>query len=184
MAYSTLKRKTPLRAKTGFKPAGGFKGKAAGRQPDGTGEKPARGRKAAKTELSGLVTRLDAVFSLYIRLRDAMPNGTVRCISCGGVFPFAQIQCGHYFTRHNMSVRWDERNCHAQCVECNCHKSGNIAGYTPRLVSKIGREAYDALCVSAHGMRKWGGDELKAMIRHYTAEARLLAREKGMEVRI
>ena len=29
-----------------------------------------------------LKARLDKEFSLYIRLRDAMPNGYFRCISC------------------------------------------------------------------------------------------------------
>ena len=32
-----------------------------------------------------LVAKLDKVFSRYIRLRDCMPNGYFRCISCGQI---------------------------------------------------------------------------------------------------
>lgn len=188
MSYSSLKRKTPLKAKSGFKPSDGFKKKEGGqtvkrqeKKPSCAKEKP---REARKSERSSLTTHLDLVFSLYIRLRDAMDGGAARCISCGRVLPFSQIQCGHYFTRHNMSVRWDEDNCHAQCIECNCHKSGNIECYTPSLIAKIGQEAYDSLCSRARGERHWRGDELREMVRHYTEEARRLSREKGVDVKV
>jgi len=34
-----------------------------------------------------LKAKLDKEFSLFIRLRDAMPNGYFRCISCGQIKP-------------------------------------------------------------------------------------------------
>lgn len=187
MAYSSLKRKTPLKAKSGFKPRAPFK-TTSGQLPRTGEKKPTEGKEkpksAKKSTRSSITTHLDIVFSLYIRLRDAMTGGRVRCISCGRVFPFEQIQCGHYFTRHNMSVRWDDENCHAQCVECNCHKSGNLDGYTPNLVKKIGQEAYDALCVRAREARKWSGEELREMTRHYTDEVRRLSKEKAINVKL
>lgn len=188
MAYSSLKRKTPLKAKGGLKPSCGFKKKPAEQQPARTEKKPQRARKSPsvprRSERSSLETHLDIVFSLYIRLRDAMDGGRTRCISCGNVFPFEKIQAGHYFTRHNMSVRWDVDNVHSQCFMCNCHESGNIESYTPRLVAKIGQERYDALCARAREARKWSGDELRDMIRLYTKEARRLSKEKGINVKI
>ena len=175
-----LQRKTPLRAKTGFKPSQGFK-----RKPPKPREKaPVERKRRQGTARSSLTTHLDIVFSLYIRLRDAMEGGRTRCISCGRVFPFGQMQCGHYFTRHNMSVRWDEDNCSSQCVECNCVRSGNIGGYTQGLAAKIGRERLDALSVRAHGTRKWSGEELRELIKHYELEIKRLSKEKGISVRI
>lgn len=64
------------------------------------------------------VRKLDNVFSLYIRLRDAMPNGMIRCISCGQIKPFNKFDNGHYFSRRKMATRWDEDNCHAECRHC------------------------------------------------------------------
>lgn len=183
-----MKRKTPLRPKGGFKPRQPQGRGAEGLQSDRGGECPTERAEKAKTAKkrpkTSLETHLDIVFSLYIRLRDAMDGGMTRCISCGRVFPFSQIQCGHYFGRANMSTRWDERNCNAECVRCNCFDGNHLEGYERNLVAKIGSEEYEDLCAQAHGMRKWSGCELREMIRHYTAEARRLSRDKGISVRI
>lgn len=185
---STLDRKSPLKSKKGFQARGGFRRKPDGQQPKAAEKKSQEARKRTERPKpqtrSSLTVHLDIVFSLYIRLRDADAGGMCRCISCGRRIPFSQIQCGHLFTRHNMSVRWDEQNCNPQCGECNCGKSGNIESYRPRLIERIGLEAFEALCERAHGVRKWSGDELREMIRHYTAEVKRLSKEKGITVRI
>ena len=194
MAYSSLKRKTPLKAKTPLKSDGGFRARQTGGKnekalpSDKSGKKPADGAKGGKSAgrqtRNSLETHLDIVFSLFIRLRDAMEGGMCKCISCGRVLPFSQIQCGHYFGRANMSTRWDEDNCNAECVHCNCYDDDHLVLYKLNLIRKIGVDAYDALCARAHGMRKWSGDELRAMVKRYTAEARRLSREKGIKVKI
>lgn len=155
MANSSLKRKTPLRPRSGRS-------------------------KSGKNTRSSLETHLDIVFSLYIRLRDAMYGGMTRCISCGRVLPFDQMQCGHFFGRKNMNTRWDEQNCHSECVHCNCFDENHLEGYERNLIAKIGQSAFEDLCARAHGMRKWSGWELKDMIKHYTAEVKRLSREKGL----
>ena len=65
-----------------------------------------------------LVAKLDKVFSRYIRLRDCMPNGYFRCISCGQIKPYEQADCGHYHSRRHMATRFDEDNAHAECRHC------------------------------------------------------------------
>ena len=72
-----------------------------------TGKKPA-----------DLTKKLDKVFSAYIRLRDAMPNGCFRCISCGQIKRFEQGDCGHYHSRTHMATRWEPDNCHMECRAC------------------------------------------------------------------
>ena len=69
---------------------------------------------------TALVRKLDRVFSLYIRKRDSAPWGGkfFRCISCGRVMPYAQGDCGHFFSRRHMSTRFDEDNCHMECRYC------------------------------------------------------------------
>lgn len=73
-----------------------------------------------------LKAKLDKEFSLFIRLRDAMPNGYFRCISCGQIKPFEQADNGHYINRQHMNTRFDEMNCNAQCRHCNRFMEGNI----------------------------------------------------------
>ena len=182
MSYSSLKRKTPLRSRHGFKkPSSGRQ--SAGSEKGGERAKAGAGR-TRKNDRSSLETHLDIVFSLYVRLRDAMDGGRCRCISCGRIFPFAQIQCGHYHSRHNRSVRWDGRNCNAECFSCNCNDPDHLAGYKDHLVAKIGKQQFDELNVVAHQSRKWSGDELRQMLRYYTAEVRRLSKDKGIRVNI
>ena len=80
-------------------------------------EKPAA-RKKRQPSLSSLVNKLDKVFSQYIRLRDAMPSGVFRCISCGQIKPISKADCGHFYSRRHMSTRFDEDNCNAECSYC------------------------------------------------------------------
>ena len=51
-----------------------------------------------------LKKKLDVVFSLFIRLRDARKDGTFKCISCGQIKSFDQADCGHYINRQHMST--------------------------------------------------------------------------------
>ena len=82
--------------------------------------KPKAGVKPKKPSTASLVRKLDKVFSLYIRLRDSKPFGGkyFRCISCGQVKPFDQMDCGHFIGRMHMATRFDELNAHGECRNC------------------------------------------------------------------
>ena len=119
-----------------------------------------------------LVSKLDKAFSLYVRLRDTMPNGYFRCISCGQVKPYEQADCGHYWSRRHMATRWDEDNAHAECRGCNRFKSDHLAGYRENLIAKIGQQRFDK--------RKWSDFELAELTKYYKAQAEKLRKEKGL----
>lgn len=82
--------------------------------------KPKEGVKPKKPSTASLVKKLDRVFSLYIRLRDSKPfnHQYFRCISCGQIKPFDQMDCGHFIGRTHMATRFDEDNCHGECRMC------------------------------------------------------------------
>jgi hypothetical protein len=50
-------------------------------------------RKKKTQTRSQLVKKYDAVFSQYIRLRDADKNGICSCITCGAKVHWKNIQC-------------------------------------------------------------------------------------------
>lgn len=131
-----------------------------------------------------LVKKLDRVFSLYIRLRDAMPSGFVRCISCGKIKRFEDVDCGHYYSRTHMATRFDEDNCHAECRSCNRMSADHLIGYRKNLVGKIGLSRIDRLDVLAHSQKHWLDCELEEKIKYYTAEVRRLSQEKGIHVNL
>lgn len=131
-----------------------------------------------------LTKKLDKVFSAYIRLRDAMPSGYFKCISCGQIKPFEQADCGHFFSRKNMSVRFDEDDCHAECRSCNRFSSDHLIAYQTNLIRKVGIQRFELLSAKAHQTKHWSDFELEAMIKHYTAEVKRLSSLKGIKVNI
>ena len=138
--------------------------------------------KKKSPSLPTLVDRLDKVFSKYIRLRDAMPGGTFRCISCGRIKPIEQADCGHFHSRTHMSTRFDEDNCHAECRYCNRFSADHIIGYRENLIRKIGSQRFLLLEVKAHETRKWSHFELEQLAKYYKALVDKLQKEKGIRL--
>lgn len=128
--------------------------------------------------------KLDKVFSAYVRLRDVMPNGCFRCISCGQIKTFDQADCGHYFSRTHMATRWDPDNAHAECQFCNRVRSDHLIGYRQNLVYKIGLERINRIEMLARSQKHWLPSELKKMIDYYTSEVKRLSAEKGINIKL
>ena len=78
-----------------------------------------------KKSISKLKKELDKWFSLYIRLRDAMPNsGLVKCWTCPITKNYKDgMQCGHFMSRRHMATRYHELN-QVQCIKCNMYEQG------------------------------------------------------------
>ena len=132
--------------------------------------------------LSALVERLDKVFSKYIRLRDAMPSGLFRCISCGKIKPIEQADCGHFHSRTHMSTRFDEDNCHAECRYCNRFSADHLIGYRENLIKKIGEQRFKLLDIKAHETKKWSHFELEQLAKYYRALVQKRQKEKGIKL--
>ena len=126
------------------------------------------------------IKKLDRVFSEFIRLRDTMPNGMFRCISCGKIKPYSQADCGHYHSRTHMSTRFDEENANAECRSCNRFCADHLVGYRKNLIAKIGEHRLDVLEWRANQTKKWSDFELKELIKHYQVKVKELKGEKGL----
>lgn len=144
-----------------------------------TSEKKPRTRKPVD-----LTKKLDKVFSAYIRLRDTMPNGCFRCISCGQIKRFEQGDCGHYHSRTHMGTRWEPDNCHMECRGCNRASADHLIGYRRNLVDKIGLDRINRLEMMAHSQKHWMDFELQEKINYFTREVKRLSAEKGINVKI
>ena len=99
-----------------------------------------------------LKAKLDKEFSLFIRLRDCMPNGCFRCISCG----------------------------HAECRHCNRFKADHLEGYRVNLIAKIGQQKFDLLKVKVASTSKMTDFEYEQLIKYYKALNKKLRKEKGL----
>lgn len=133
-------------------------------------------RKEIKVRKEKLKSRADhlkdaqTAFNAWIRERDAGRP----CISCGTTAD-VQYCAGHYRTTAAApELRFEPLNVHLQCNRnCNMGKSGNLLGYRPRLLEKIGPK-YLAWLEGPHEPKKYTIDDLKALTAHYRALTREL----------
>jgi len=115
------------------------------------------------------INQLDSIFSQFIRLRDSQAYGFeyFRCISCGAVLPFDHADCGHYIKRSNMATRFDEDNCHSQCITCNRFRQGNVENFRRNLVKKIGEDKVEELERKGRGIAKFSSGYIEELIKVY-----------------
>ena len=118
--------------------------------------------------------KTQSLFNRWIRTRDSGEP----CISCGiPMMGGNAIHAGHYKSNGSthgdmldgVPMRFHPDNCHAQCAQCNLHKSANIAEYRPRLEQKIGVERLARLEGSKE-KHKITIEELKRLINGYKAD--------------
>lgn len=141
-------------------------------------------KKTTSKSKPNLVKKLDRVFSLYIRLRDAMPNGYTRCISCGKIKTFDDVDCGHFYSRTHMATRYDEDNCNAECKFCNRFSADHLIAYQTNLIRKIGMSRFDKLGLRAKSTCHWLDSELEERIKYYSQKVNELSREKSIRVKV
>lgn len=91
-----------------------------------------------KKTTSKLKQEADRLFSTYIRLKYS-ENGNCKCYTCGSVYPWKEIQCGHFVSRTHLSTRWDPENARPQCFPCNVWRRGNYDLFALRLTQEKGQ---------------------------------------------
>jgi hypothetical protein len=113
-------------------------------------------------------------FNRYIRTRDAAEP----CISCGR-FHTGAYDAGHYRSvGAQPAIRFNEDNCHKQCVPCNQHKGGNVIEYRLRLLQKIGPERL-AFLEQDHPAVKYTIEDAKRIKALYRDKNKQLLADKG-----
>lgn len=125
--------------------------------------------------------KLDEVFSQYIRLKHSDQRGYCRCISCGKIQHWKQIQNGHYMSRRHLATRWHEDNCRPQCVACNIFNQGAAQMFRRGLIREIGEQQTDLIEALAHTTSHEPSEcEYQALIAYYKQQIELLKKEKSL----
>jgi hypothetical protein len=114
------------------------------------------------------------VFNTYIRTRDKSKN----CISCDR--PLGKtFHAGHMFsTGAYPNLRFNENNVHAQCVECNLHKHGNVKEYDLRLQNILSIEEYNQLLNDRNKPALLTIEDIKELIAIYRVKTKELTNGK------
>jgi hypothetical protein len=119
-----------------------------------------------KPTRSKVVKTLDAVFSQYIRKKDAV-NEIATCFTCGKTDHWKKLQNGHFQSRKHYSTRWLETNCQVQCAGCNVFRYGEQYIFSQKLDQKYGEGTSLSLQIKAKQIVKYSTEELKEMILKY-----------------
>ena len=120
-----------------------------------------------KKSRKNIVKRLDTVFSLYIRLREA-DNEMVECFTCGKISHYKKgMQCGHFQSRAKYATRWDATNCQVQCYGCNVMQQGRQYEFALNLQKKYGDNVAEDLLIKSRTTIKYSNDDLENMIIYY-----------------
>lgn len=114
---------------------------------------------ATKNKRQRAIKRADRWFSIYIRNK----YGGRGCYTCGAVH--RQMQCGHYISRGNHRIRWEEDNARPQCALCNLFRGGSVEDFRTRLVDEIGEERIEAL--NSIRTEKIPTEEIERLAKHW-----------------
>lgn len=120
------------------------------------------------------LSEAQASFNAFIRARDARQP----CISCNKPADAPGYwDAGHYLTvGARPELRFNEDNCHRQCVKCNQHLHGNLVLYRMGLIQRRGLATVSSL-EGPHSIAKWSIDDLKGIRNTYRAMTRQLQKE-------
>ena len=124
------------------------------------------------------IREAQAAFNAYIRARDeGLP-----CISCGSLPEQKRggtMDAGHYrSTGSSPELRFEENNCHAQCVKCNRYLSGVAVDYRIGLIQRIGIEAVERL-EGPQEPKRYTIDDLREIRSFYRAKLKALKKERA-----
>ena len=120
-----------------------------------------------KPTRKSLITKLDKVFSEYIRRRY---GETATCITCGKKDHWKKLQAGHFMSRKHYATRWDEDNVEVQCSACNVFRYGEQYLFAKYL----GNEKSDMLLAKSRETVKFPDWEIQEMIDLYKTKISLL----------
>ncbi len=117
---------------------------------------------AKKPSRKTIITKLDSIFSQYIRLRYSK-NEIAKCVTCGKQDHWKKLQAGHFVSRKHYATRWDEDNVQVQCSGCNVFRYGE-----QYLFSKyLGVDLSEELLIRSRKIQKFTDNELLDMIELY-----------------
>ncbi|MBJ2182225.1 recombination protein NinG [Pseudomonas veronii] len=135
------------------------------------GRKELRAAKERVKPKGQYMREAQAAFNSWVRLRDA----ALGCVSCDKPATWA----GQWHASHFRSVgsspehRFNPLNVHRACSVCNNHLSGNILGYQPELIRRIGLEAVETL-LGPSEPKRYTIEDLKAITAEYRAKTKEL----------
>lgn len=106
-------------------------------------------------------------FSEFIRRKSSDENGNSKCVTCGKVAPWSELQAGHFVGGRTNSVLFNEDIVFPQCVHCNIFLRGNYQAYTLFMIDTAGRDNVDKYLDLKNKTLKLSNQDLKNIESYY-----------------
>lgn len=116
---------------------------------------------------SYFVSKLDRVFSKWLRLFHADEDGMVQCYTCDNRIYWTDLDCGHFRRRKHITTRWHVKNCKPQCKDCNQVNDGMEEVFAKNLENEYGPGIVENLTNLSLQTIKLPVSELKKQIKDY-----------------
>ncbi len=68
-----------------------------------------------------------------------------RCVTCNKLFDIKDMDTGHWMKRNKKATKYDRRNCHPQCSNCNSFCKGEEVLHEEYILKTYGQEVVDDL---------------------------------------
>ena len=128
-----------------------------------------------KTTIAGLVEKAAVLLQKIRRLEEADENGYCRCVSCGKVEHYKDMDGGHYIPRTRTATKLVEHNINPQCKGCNgFRKEEAKCGYAIWMIETYGYEYVKWLEAESKKQKKWFRPEVEELIESYKARLKEL----------
>ena len=82
-----------------------------------------------------------------------------KCVTCGNVFHYNDLQAGHFLPGRYNAILFDERGVHAQCRGCNIFGGGQQAKYRAFMERVYGFDVIEELQVLTRAYKKFTIEE-------------------------
>lgn len=114
--------------------------------------------------IARLVEDAAVVLQRIVRMKAADHAGYARCVTCGKVQHWKEMDGGHFISRRYTSSKLLEENIHPQCKGCNGFRAGEHQAYTLYMIDTYGREFVDNLLATRHETKKYTRAEITERI--------------------
>ena len=96
-----------------------------------------------------------------VRMKAADKDGFCRCVSCGVLKHWKEMDGGHFISRSKLATKLETTNVHPQCKRCNGFStSTTVLDYRDYMVEMYGKEWVEWLRKESQKIKKWTRHEL------------------------
>lgn len=105
--------------------------------------------------------------SEYNRRKDADWKGEVRCVTCGKLDHWGNLDAGHFVSGRKNAILFEDNGIHAQCTQCNIFNHGEQYLYGVYMKKRYGQKEIDRLLKLKSQTKKVNINDYLALIEEY-----------------